>query len=303
MGHRKNRKPLPKLRVETIANDAPGTSYEDCNLPPQAAKYLCWGLTSQTQCRYTTPSNDFIHFSAVQGVTPFPASEQLLSLWTAQLGECGLVTNTINSYLTVLKSLHIQLGLSTEPFGNHRLQRIIRGINRFHRKPNQKECLLIPRGLLVRIISLLDAPDPRDGNLYGTFCVAHTGFLWACEITRTTNDLIHGHAEFAQWILTRSCIQLEEDQLLLTLPSSKMDPCRKGVTITLSAASDAACRITAMWHLYELCPGWTPLALLFARPLGDGPGSEAYTREYLVQHLRELLGQLGVRRASSGFSF
>ena len=73
--------------------------------------------------------------------------------------------------------------------------------------------------------------------------------------------------------------------------------------ITLSASSDAVCPVTAMRHLYVLCPSWTPLAPLFARPRGDGPGSEAFTREYLVQHLWELLGQLGVREAYSGHSF
>jgi hypothetical protein len=133
--------------------------------------------------------------------------------------------------------------------------------------------------------------------------MAHAGFLWAVEITWTANDLIHGHTELAQWDLTRSSIQFEEDRLLLTLPSSKKDPFRKRVTITLSASSDGACRVTAMRHLYELCPSWTPLAPLFTRPPGDGPGSEAFTREYLVQHLPELLRQLGVMGAYSGHSF
>jgi hypothetical protein len=284
-------------------NDAPDTWYEDCNLPPQAAQYFWWGLSSQTRRTYTTPRNDFVHFSAVRGVTPFPASEQLLALWTAKLGERGLRTKNIERYLTGLKSLHIDLGLSTEPFGNHRLQRIIRGINLFHGEPSRKECLPITRGLLICIRSLLDANDPRDANLYGDFCIAHAGFLRAGEITWTVNDLIHGNTEFAQWNLTRRSIQFEEDRLLLTLPSSETDPFRKGVTITLSALSYAACPVTAVRNLYELCPSWTPLAPLFARPPGDGPGSEAFTREYLVQHLRELLGQLGVRGAYSGHSF
>jgi len=91
--------------------------------------------------------------------------------------------------------------------------------------------------------------------------------------------------------------------VLLTLPSSKTDPFRKGVTITLSASNDSACPVTAVRHLYELCPSWTPLAPLFARPPADGPGCEAFTREYLVQHLRDLLGLLGIRGADSGHSF
>jgi hypothetical protein len=189
---------------------------------------------------------------------------------------------TIKSYLTGLKSLHIDLGLSTEPFGNHPLQRIIRGINRFHGKPNRMERLPITRGLLIRILSLLDANNPCDLNLYGAFRITHAGFLRGGEITCTGNDLIDGHTEFAQWNCTRRSIQFEEDRVLLTLPSSKTDPFRKGVTITLSASSDAACPVMAMRHLYEHCPSWNPLAAIFTRPLGDGPGSKAFTQEYLV---------------------
>jgi hypothetical protein len=208
---------------------------------------------------------------------PFPASEQLLALWTATLGGRGLRTMTIQSYLTGLKSLHIDLGLSTELFGNHRLQRIIRGINRFHGQPNRMEPLPITYGLLIHILSLLEANDPRYANLYGAIYIAHVGFLPADEITWTANDLIHGHTEFPEWNLTRRSIQCKENRLLLTLPSSKTDPLRKGVMITLLASSDTSCPVTAKRHLYELCPSWTSLVPLFARPPGDCPGSEGFT--------------------------
>jgi len=142
------------------------------------------------------------------------------------------------------------------------------------------------------MLTMLDANDPRDANLYGTFCITHAGFLRAGEITCTAKNIIDAYTEFAQSNLTRRSIQFKEDRLPLTLPSSKTDPFRKGVTITLSASSDTACPVTAKRHLYELCPSWTPLAPLFAQPPGDGPGSEAFTREFLVQHIWELLGQL-----------
>ena len=115
--------------------------------------------------------------------------------------------------------------------------------------------------------------------------------------------MIHGYTEFPQCNLTLRSIQFEEDRLLLTLPSSKTDPFRKGVTITLSSSNNAACPAMAIRHLFELCQSWTPLAPLLARPPGHGPGSEAFTREYLVQHLQEQLGQLGIRGAYSGHSF
>ena len=96
---------------------------------------------------------------------PFAASEQLLSLWTAKLAERGLRMQTIKCYITGLQSLHTDLGLSTEPFGNHCPQHIVRGIDRFHDEQKKKERIPITRGLLFRIFSLPDANDPRDANL------------------------------------------------------------------------------------------------------------------------------------------
>jgi hypothetical protein len=293
--------PKPPVETDSVTNDAPDSWYEDCNLPRQAARYLWWGLSSQTRRTYTTPRNDYVHFCALRGATAFPASEQQLLVWVSKLGERGLRTKTIKSYLTGLKSLHVDLGLGTKPFGNPRLQRIIRGINRFQGEPNRKERLPITRNLLIRLLSLLDRNDPRDANLYGAFCLAHAGFLRAGEFTWSENNLVHGHTEFAPWNLTQRSIQFEEDRLFLTLPNSKTDPFRKGVTITLASSGDAACPVTAMRHLYDLCPSWTPLAPLFTRLLQDE--NKAFTREYLVQHLRELLAQLGVRGTYSGDSF
>jgi len=100
-------------------------------------------------------------------------------------------------------------------------------MNRFHGQPNKKECLPIPRCLLICILSLLDTNDPRDANLYGAFGIAHAGSLRAGELTWTANNRIYDHTEFTQWNLTSTSVQFEEDWLLLTLPSSKADPFSK----------------------------------------------------------------------------
>jgi len=145
--------------------------------------------------------------------------------------------------------------------------------------------------------------NPCDVTLYGALCILHAGFLQVGNITWTVNHLVHSHMECAQLDLTRVSFQFVEDRPLHTPPSSKTDPFRKEVMITLSPSNEAACPVTAMRHLYELCPRWTPLTPLIARSTEDCPGSEVFTREYLVQHLQELLGLLGVGGAYSGHSF
>ena len=49
---------------------------------------------------------------------------------------------------------------------------------------------------------MTEASHPGDANLDNAFFIGNAGFLRAGEITRTTNDLIHGHTEFPLWILT-----------------------------------------------------------------------------------------------------
>jgi hypothetical protein len=138
--------------------------------------------------------------------------------------------------------------------GNHHLQWIIRGINRFHAKPNKKEQLPITRCLRIGILTLLDGNEPRDANIYSAFCIAHAGFLRVGEISLTGNDIIHGHMAFAQWNLTQRSIQFAEDRLLLTLPSSNTDPFHKEVTIRQLASNYATCPFTAVRHPNRLCP-------------------------------------------------
>ena len=57
--------------------------------------------------------------------------------------------------------------------------------------------------------------------------------------------------DFHSWILTRRRVRLHEDHLKLTLPSSKTDPFRRGVTLTIAAADDNAYTIRALKHLFQ----------------------------------------------------
>ena len=80
--------------------------------------------------------------------------------------------------------------------------------------------------------------------MHATISLAFAGLLRLGEITRDDDSIV----DFAAWHPTRRSIQLYDDYLQLTLTASKTDPYRKGVTITVAAASDDACAVKSIKH-------------------------------------------------------
>jgi hypothetical protein len=94
----------------------------------------------------------------------------------------------------------------------------------------------------------------------------------------------------------------EADRLLLTIPTSKTDPFRHGVTLTISPASDAACPLAAIQNLRALTmAGGGQLDLL--QPLFVRPNNLPFSRDYVVRCLRLCLTHQGITGHYSGHSF
>ncbi|KAL7270313.1 hypothetical protein RUND412_006988 [Rhizina undulata] len=69
----------------------------------------------------------------------------------------------------------------------------------------------------------------------------------------------------------------------LTLPASKADTFRRGITLTIAASGDSACPVSALIRLFQQYPA-LPTSPLFCRA-----GSLLFTREYMVSSLHEIL--------------
>jgi integrase len=295
-------------------HDAPDYWYQDCDLPKRAARLLWWGLSANTRRAYKTARNNYVRFCYKAGIPNrqhFPATSYNLCLWVDSMAaQCPpLLAKTIGAYLVGLRSLHIDLGLSVDQFENNpRLNRMVRGVKRSRATPEEKPRLPITRPLLLAILALLDRNQPTEMTLYAAFCLAYAGFLRIGEFTWSEVSLTHGLEEFARWHLTRRSVQIVEQNqyMLLTLPASKSDYYREGVTITLAAAADQACPVTAMMDLFQLCPTYGGNTPLFARwPENQHWDTrEAFTREFFTCNLRRLLTRAGVNPDNySGHSF
>ena len=154
-------------------------------------------------------------------------------------------------------------------------------------------------------------PSTHEGaTLRAAFCIAFAAFLRIGEFTWSAADW-RAEGEFHQWHMTRSSAQFHPTQgtprqLLLTLPASKTDPFRRGITLNIAAAGDSACAVTALHHLVTAWPAGPHTPLFSNIPLHTSRpnyGIASFDRNWVVSMLRDLLRQEGVVGHYSGHSF
>lgn len=231
----------------------------------------------------------------MEGLRPaFPASLSTLASWTSDLGERRLQVKTIKAYLTGVRSAHINIGFDDlKVFHHPMLQRIIAGIRRMRGEAGVKERRPITRDLLLLMLANIDKTTRLGANLHAAFCLAFAGFLRIGEFTYSIND--RSDPEFAKWFLTRRSVAFYKDYIELSLPASKTDPFRQGVTILIASASDDACPISSLQNLFNRFPA-PKHAPLFDAGVG-------FSRQWVTQMLRDILMTLGITGNYSGHSF
>lgn len=129
------------------------------------------------------------------------------------------------------------------------LERMIAGVRRLRGEAGTQERRPITEDLLLQMLPHLGQRTREGATLYAAFCLAFAAFLRKGEFTYISKD--RDAADFNQWFLTRRSVRLFEDHLELTLPASKTDPFRRGITLTIAASGDDACPVQAIRHLFR----------------------------------------------------
>ena len=172
------------------------------------------------------------------------------------------------------------------------LERMIAGVRRLRGEAGTQERLPITKDLLLQMLPHLSQRTREGATLYASFCLAFAAFLRIGEFTYSLKDRT---ADFSKWFLTRRSVRLFDDHLELTLPASKTDPFRRGVTLTIAASGDDACPVEAIRYLFRR---WkAPLD----SPLFETAGG--FTRELVIGQVRQNLALLGIKGHYSGHSF
>jgi hypothetical protein len=188
--------------------------------------------------------------------------------WAAHLAskDRPILHITIKGYISAVRSLHVDAGLPFEVCNSPALQRVIRGIKRFQGDRDRKPKLPITLDIMLRLgLVAGDLSDIENAIFDAAKNLAWAGFLRCGEFT------VGDRARFDSAVhLTRDSIRFFEEggieYMELTIPASKTDPFRGGVTIVIAAApnSPSTCPVRAMKHLFAIHP-LPPTAPLFAK--------------------------------------
>jgi len=262
----------------------------DVGITGKAADLLWHGLAASTRRVYGAGQATYARFASSQGFKPFPVQFEALAQFIAASAE-ETSTETTKSYISHLRSYHIDKGYATDVFNDERIKRILRGVARKYGNRPKRERLEITSEILQAILVTLRYTHD-DINIYAAFCTAFAGFLRIGEFTWSTwND-----RSFLQ-SLSRESIQFVQDGVILQLPASKTDPFRKGVSIPLSPSGDITCPVSALRTLFERYPR-PRTAPLFSRLIGP------FNRKWVLSKLRQALLFAGINPAGfSGHSF
>jgi integrase len=207
--------------------------------------------------------------------------------WIASLA--GRVQpKTIKAYLSAVRSLHVDADLPFSICESPVVQRLIRGIKRFHGEKDRKRVQPITLAILLTILAQLrPGIVPGHTALYAAYCLGYAGLLRSGEITV-------GSGKDASLNLTRNAVQFIPDfdsctQIDLTLPGSKTDPFHKGITITVAAApGHPSCPVTAVKRLY------TELPRAGSAPLFEGTDGKPLHYRAFVAGIRDSLAAAGI---------
>jgi len=208
------------------------------------------------------------------------------SIWLPSSPSRLNIVQTIRSFLSALKSVHIDNNWAPEIFENQRLRHIIKGAARLF--PHLKKDRFPTTKDILFKITYRSISTKAQLNFNTAFIIAWAGFLRSGEFTYTTQD--KEDPMFIQKNLTRSDITFQppnHQYVIVRLKFSKTDYDHTGVEIILAATNDALCPVHALRELFRNDPQHL-IAPLFN--IDGGP----LTRKVLVDHLRVRLNNAGI---------
>jgi hypothetical protein len=132
--------------TEPLTFKVPASFRGKVNAPDSLSATLLWnGLAVDIRKRYQSPIKSYEYFCAINKISPWPASEESLGRWISirATGSNSLLLrqakpDTIQGYLSALRSYHIDLRLNTDVFDSEYLERPLKGAKRLYTQPQRR---------------------------------------------------------------------------------------------------------------------------------------------------------------------
>lgn len=270
---------------------------------PLANMYIWYSVSASTRAAYEATVQSFKDFCRRRGWAPpdCPVRPERVEAWIAAVaasiaGSRGLSKKTLKRKVSALVSWHTDLGLDGSTIASPRVERIITGANRYHGVVSKPQPLPITLPVLRRIVACIRANPASYGGpanaagIIAAFCLAFACFMRMGELTYDAFD--------PRFDLKRGSVLREGDSdWKLTIPASKTDPFRQGVTIVIPPGP------------HDICPRRALLDWFAHRPADmDAPlfdtDRQPFRRAHVCKMLDRALQNSGyVSTLFSGHSF
>jgi hypothetical protein len=255
--------------AEPLTFEAPASFRGKVNAPDNLYAKLLWnGLAADTRKRYQIPIRSYEYFYAINNIRPWPASEESLGRWISIRASGSdspflrqVKPDTIQGYLSALRSYHVDLPLNTDVFDSEHLKRLLKGAKRLYNRPSDSERRPITKDILTQITShSLPSPITEVSrinmlNFDTAFKVAFTGFFRLGEIIYSTAEARNA-VTFQATRLTRQDVRFfnKSQYATIRLKRSKTDYDHRGVAVVVTASHNSICPVAALQSLMERDP-------------------------------------------------
>ena len=258
------------------------------------------GIATSTVKSYGTGRRRYEDFCWECGLTPYPASEEVLLCFIACLGMQKISHKTIKAYLSAIRHHHVVSGLSFCGYSS-RVYLVLQGVKRCNGVP-QNSRLPITVDLLRTIKKALqkDIHSFENVMLWAACNVGFFSFLRSGELVLSDGEQFQEdlHLSFLSVSVDDPVDDPKKPQaVIIRLKRSKTDPFRSGVSVYLART------------LKELCPVEALLAYLHIRSTAPGPlyrleDGNPLRKSKFISLVRLALASQGVAdKGYSGHSF
>ena len=236
--------------------------------------YLHHSLAQSTRASYSSAQRCFINFALTYNSlnttgSPIPASENTLMLFATYLTHTHK-PQSIKLYLSAVRTLHLEHGLSDPTSEAVNLRRLMRGIKRVHGNTTDSRLPITP-SLLRSFRSFLNLSYPDHLTLWAAILLAFFAFLRSGELLS----------------LHRSDLHRTVNGYQAHIKQSKTDPFHSGAVVTVLPSGDPSlCAVTAL-DSYLATQGPTERTLFRLQ-------TAALTRQRFNHLIRDLASRCGV---------
>ena len=265
--------------------------FSDTDLGSTLQSLLSNALKPNTHRTYSNAQNRYLNFCTIYDRVACPSSEETLLFFISYLFKDGLKGSSIRVYLSGVRNLHINSGVTY--IGNtQRMLMALKGANVLSSPPTRKEPITF-----VILSGMLDLLKGRSDCLLlrAAMTLAFFGCLRAGEFCLGDMEVFDPKIHLCLADVT----MLAKGSFSLLLKVSKTDKLSNGVTVYVGCSGDSVCSACAMKEFLQtrcLNKAKAPL-------LADSYGN-VLRRSYFVSTTKLLVSMLGLPPGNySGHSY